>query len=77
MENSPVYGSLRPTHKKIMLVGETRRSVLLQVLSITDQYPVDDPICIRCDGAQFVCELYLIQDDRSAHEKALALIMQV
>ena len=77
MGNSPVYGLMRPTHKKVMLVGESRRSVLLQVLSLTDQYAVDDPVVIRCDGAQFVCEMYLIVDDTPAIARAHEMVMQV
>lgn len=77
MEAPLGYGTVRPTHKKLMVVGESRRSVLLQVLSLTDQYAVDDPVVIRCDGAQFVSELYIIVDERTPVEMARAMVMQV
>lgn len=72
-----MYTAYGPTHRKITLVAQSRREMLQMVMDCDRQMPVDDPVVIRCDGAQFICELYVVMDERPALEVAHAEMMRV
>jgi hypothetical protein len=72
-----MYTVNKPTHRKLTIVANSRREILEQLLEADARLPIDDPIVIRCDGAQFISEVYIVSEDVPGKLLANMITMRV